>query len=81
MNDVREELGNCYEIRQSIELRRARWLEKLSMISYERGPSNILLSWIYGRPRRVGRQQQQNKHNLLTAFNLFRDREMLPSRS
>ena len=42
-NDVREEeeLGDCYETRQSMELRRAihRWLE------------------IYGSPRRVGRQQ------------------------
>ena len=64
MDLVREELGNCYEIKQSMELRRARWLEKLSTMSYKRGPRQIFCSWVFDCPRRAGRQQQQIKHSL-----------------
>ena len=34
---VREEL-TCYKIHQSLELRRARWLEKLAQMNDNRGP-------------------------------------------
>ena len=65
MNLVREELGNCYEIKQSMELRRAtRWLEKLSTMSYKRGPRQFCCWWVFNCPRRAGRQQQQIKHSL-----------------
>ena len=43
MDLVREELGNCYEIKQSMELRRARRLEKLSTMSYKKGPRQIFV--------------------------------------
>ena len=55
---VREELNNCYTFHQSLELRRARWLEKLALMSCKRGPRNVLLSWIYKKARRQGGQQQ-----------------------
>ena len=45
MDLVREELGNCYEIKQSMELRISRWLEKLSTMSYKRGPRQNLCLW------------------------------------
>ena len=41
---VREEL-TCYKIHQSLELRRARWLEKLAHMNDNRGPKNSLRSW------------------------------------
>ena len=55
---VREELNNCYTFHQSLELRRARWLEKLALMSCKRGPRNTLLSWIYKKARKQGGQQQ-----------------------
>ena len=55
---VREELNNCYTFHQSLELRRARWLKKLALMSCKRGPRNALLSWIYNKPRKHGGQQQ-----------------------
>ena len=54
----REELGNCYTFHQTLELRRARWLEKLALMSCKQGPRNALLSWIYNEPRKQGGQQQ-----------------------
>ena len=55
---VGEELNNCYTLHLSLKLRRARWLEKLSLMSCKRGPRNALLSWIYKEPRKHGGQQQ-----------------------
>ena len=64
MDLVREELGNCYEIKQSMELRRARWLEKLSTMSYKRGPRQNLCSWV--SPTVQG-EQDDNSSKLNTA--------------
>ena len=50
---VREELNNCYTFHQSLELRRAKWLEKIALMSCIRGPRNVLISWIY--------KKQENK--------------------
>jgi hypothetical protein len=62
---VREELNNCYTFHQSLELRRARWLEKLALMSCKRGgPRNALLSWIYKKSRKQGGQQQHIKTSL-----------------
>ena len=41
---VREELGNCYSIEQIMELRRARWLEKIAKMDETRGPRKILVA-------------------------------------
>ena len=61
---VREELNNCYTFHQSLELRRARWLEKLALMSCKRGPRNTLLSWNYKESRKQGGQQQRIKTSL-----------------
>ena len=60
---VREEL-TCYKIHQSLELRRARWLEKLAHMNDKRGPKNALRSWIYNEPRKQGGQQQHIRTSL-----------------
>ena len=60
---VREEL-TCYKIHQSLELRRARWLEKLAHMNDKRGPKNALCSWIYNEPRKQGGQQQHIRTSL-----------------
>ena len=39
------DMDNCYTIEQSIELRRARWLEKLAHMGLDRGPRNLLQAW------------------------------------
>ena len=64
---VREEL-TCYTIHQSLELRRARWLEKLALMNDNRGPKNALRSWIYNEPRKQGGQQQHIKSSLSTTI-------------
>jgi hypothetical protein len=33
--EVRKKVNNCYTISQMIELRRARWLEKISHMNHE----------------------------------------------
>ena len=60
---VREEL-TCYKIHQSLELRRARWLEKLAHMNDKRGPKNALRSWIYNESRKQGGQQQHIRTSL-----------------
>ena len=60
---VREEL-TCYKIHQSLELRRARWLEKLARMNDNRGPRNALRSWIFNEPRKQGGQQQHIRTSL-----------------
>jgi len=50
-DQVREEL-QCYTIEQSMELRRARWLEKLAHMPMERSPRRLLVAWTpHPRPR------------------------------
>ena len=61
---VREELNNCYTFHQSLEMRRARWLEKLALMGCNRGPKNALRSWIYNKPRKQGGQQQHIRTSL-----------------
>ena len=62
---VREELVlTCYKIHQSLELRRARWLEKLARMDDNRGPRNALRSWIYNKSRKQGGQQQHIRTSL-----------------
>ena len=60
---VREEL-TCYKIHQSLELRKARWLEKLAHMNDNQGPKNALCSWIYKEPRKQGGQQQHIRTSL-----------------
>ena len=63
---VREELNNCYNFHQSLELQMAGWLEKLVLIVIDdiRGPKNALRSWIYNKSRKQGGQQQNIRTSL-----------------
>ena len=58
------ELNNCYTFHQSLELRRVRWLEKLALMSCNRGPKNALCSCIYNKSRKQGVQQQHIRTSL-----------------
>eukprot|EP00980_Cylindrotheca_fusiformis_P016049 scaffold4732_cov140-Cylindrotheca_fusiformis.AAC.1 len=51
---IREMMRNCYTIHQTMEIRRLRWLEKLSEMPETRNPSKIFISWI-PQPRPTGR--------------------------
>ena len=64
---VREELNSFYTFHQSLELRRARCLEKLSLMSCKRGPRNALLSWMYLKTSR--RQTTTTTHISTTLSN------------
>jgi hypothetical protein len=60
--EVRKRM-NSYSMEQTMELRRARWLEKISHMSAERGPRKIIVAWTTNeRPR--GRPQQTIRHGL-----------------
>jgi hypothetical protein len=50
-----------YSMKQTIELRRAQRLEKISHKGAERGPSKILLAWTMNE-RPHGHPQQTNQH-------------------
>ena len=59
-SEVREKLGNCYTLTQSMELRRARWLEKLANMPAARNPRKGLIAWT-PQPRPTGRPIQTTK--------------------
>ena len=68
--NVRRDLGNCYTAHQSMELRRARWLEKLAKMDATRNPRKILVAWM-PNPRPLGRPfQSTRKAYALTLENL-----------
>ena len=54
---VRKELNNCYTIEQAMELRRARWLEKITNMDETRGPRKMLVAWT-PQARSAGRPKQ-----------------------
>jgi len=57
---VRNEL-NSYAIWQIMELRRAKWLQKLALMPKSRNPRKLFVSWIR-TPRRTGRPRQTIRH-------------------
>ena len=57
---VREEL-NSYSIMQIMELRRAKWLQKLAKMPKSRNPRKLFVSWIRTR-RPTGRPRQTIRH-------------------
>ena len=65
---IREELNNCYIFHQSLELRSARWLKKLALMSCKQGPRKALLSWIYNESRKQGGQQQHITTSLINTL-------------
>ena len=61
---IREKLGNCRTLHQTMELKRSKWLEKLANYDYSRNPRKLLKAWHYNMPRPVGRTQQTIKKSL-----------------
>ena len=58
--EIRERL-NCNSLEQHMELRRARWLEKLALMSTTRNPRKAFVSWT-PHPRPTGRPHQSIRH-------------------
>jgi hypothetical protein len=60
-DDIRQQMENCYSIAQIMELRRARWLEKIANMDETRNPRKLLQAWtpqarLRGRPyQTIGR--------------------------
>jgi hypothetical protein len=54
-------MNNCLTVTQMLELRRARWLEKISLASNKRYPRKLFIAWTPS-PRPNGRPQQTIRH-------------------
>jgi len=64
--EVRKRMGS-YKMEQTMELRRARWLEKISHMGADRGPRKVIVAWTTNeRPK--GRPQQTIRHGLATTI-------------
>jgi hypothetical protein len=61
-NSVRKEMKS-YSMKQTIELSRARWLEKISHMGAERGPRRMIVAWTTNKCPR-GHPQQTIRHGL-----------------
>jgi hypothetical protein len=62
-NDSVREKRKSYAIKQTMELRLTRWLEKISHMGADRGPRKILVAWTTNE-RPCGRPQQTIQHGL-----------------
>ena len=56
---------DCQTLLQQMELRRARWLEKMSNMPANRNPRKVLISWTQQK-RPVGRPKQTIRHGYAT---------------
>jgi hypothetical protein len=65
--EVRKRAGNSYSMQQMMELRRCRWLEKLSKMNDKRGPRKILAAWC-PTARPTGKPQQTIRHGYATTL-------------
>ena len=61
---IREKLGNCRTLHQTMELKRSKWLQKLANHDYSRNPRKLLKAWLYNVKRPRGRTQQTIKKSL-----------------
>jgi hypothetical protein len=66
-NDKVRERMKSYSMRQTMELRRARWLEKISHMGVNRGPRKILVAWTTSK-RPNGWPQQTIQHGLASTL-------------
>ena len=57
---IRDHLG-CHSLQQHMELRRARWLEKIANMPSARNPRKVLVAWT-PQPRPVGGPKQTIRH-------------------
>jgi hypothetical protein len=60
--EVRERMKS-YTMKQTIELRRARWLKKISHMGSDRGPRKISVAWMMNE-HPSSRPQQMIRHGL-----------------
>jgi hypothetical protein len=58
---IRDKMNNSLTISQMMEIRRARWLEKISHADSNRNTRKLLISWL-PTPRPAGRPQQTIRH-------------------
>jgi hypothetical protein len=58
---IREKMNESISITQMMELRRARWLEKISHADQSRNTRILFISWL-PTPRPPGRPQQTVRH-------------------
>ena len=65
--EVRKKLNNCHTLSQMIELRRARWLEKISHMNDTRAPRKLIVAWI-PNARPTGKPQQTIRHGYATTL-------------
>ncbi len=64
--EVRKRMDS-YKMEQTMELRRARWLEKICHMRSDRGPRKILVAWTTNKwPK--GRPQQTIRHGLASTL-------------
>jgi hypothetical protein len=64
---VRKKLNSCNTISQTIELRRARWLKKISHMNDKRAPRKLIVAWIQNA-RPTGKPQQTIRHGYATTL-------------
>ena len=60
-------MANSRTITQMMELRRAKWLEKLSHMQSNRNPRKFLVAWM-PNPRNSGRPQQTIRHGYASSL-------------
>ena len=61
-DQVREKMNNCHNLMQMLELRRARWLEKIAHMDETKNTRKFLVAWT-SKPRPPGRPQQTSRHS------------------
>jgi hypothetical protein len=65
---VRRTVANSPTVESMVEMRRCRWLCKLSVMKASRSPRLILGAWSCPTPRPVGRPQRKIRHAYGTTF-------------
>jgi hypothetical protein len=64
--EVRERMES-YLMKQTMELRHAQWLEKISHMGLDRGPRKILVAWMMNKCP-CGHPQQTIRHGLTSTL-------------
>lgn len=67
MDQIQEELGGyCYEIKQSMTLRKVKWSENWFWWIVQKFCNKYFFPWLFNSSRQVGGQQQTIKNNFST---------------
>ena len=65
-DEIREKLGHCKTIHQAMELKRAKWLQKLATWDYNRNPRKLLKAWYYKKEDQLVDHNKQSKRASVT---------------